>query len=277
MDDPQIDGLLRQLGSRDPRGAWTHFLEIYSPLLLDVVRLFEREQDAVADCYVFICDRLSRNNFRRLRRFAPHGPARFSTWLVVVARNLCLDWHRHQVGRERVFESVSRMPVLEQEMFRSLFVELVPAEELFLRLKHRFPALTASQVAEAVARVERTLTSRQRWLLMVRRNRALAAAAPLGGHGDEELLRIPSELPNPESWTSLQEERSALLRAMAELSPRDRLLIQLRYGRDLTLDEIARLNGFENLQVANRRLRDAVEKLRTLMTARGGKPRGPSV
>lgn len=277
MDDPQIDGLLRQLGSRDPSGAWAQFLEIYSSLLLDVVHLFEHEQDPAADCYVFICERLSRNNFRKLRRFKPAGPARFSTWLAVVVRNLCFDWHRHQVGRERVFESVGRLPALEQETFRCLFVELVPADELFLRLKDRFPALTSTRAAEAVARVERALTPRQRWLLTVRRNRALAAVAPLGGPGDEHLLRIPSEQPNPETWTGLKEERAALHRAMVSLAPRDRLLIQLRYGRDLTLEEIARLVGFESLQVADRRIRDAVGTLRTLMAARGGKPRGPSV
>jgi RNA polymerase sigma factor (sigma-70 family) len=105
MDDQQAVGLLRQLGSRDPRDGWTQFLDRYSPLLFDVVRRFEREDDAVTDCYLFICEELSASGFKRLLRFRPDGPARFSTWLCAVARNLCLDWHRREFGRDRVFES----------------------------------------------------------------------------------------------------------------------------------------------------------------------------
>jgi len=49
MDDSQVDEMLRQLRSRDPRAAWAGFLDDYSPLLLATVRLFERDQDAVGD------------------------------------------------------------------------------------------------------------------------------------------------------------------------------------------------------------------------------------
>jgi RNA polymerase sigma factor (sigma-70 family) len=277
MDDPEIDGLLRQLGSRDAREAWRTFLEVYSRLLLDVVRHFEHEQDAVADCYVFVCERLSRNNCRRLRRFTPHGPARFSTWLTVVTRNLCFDWHRRQVGRERVFESVGRMPALDQQTFRCLFVDLVPAEEVLARLKHSFPALTAEQAAESVVRVERALTSRQRWLVTVWRNRALAAAGPLGGNGDEDVLYVPSAAPDPETWTGLRQQREALSRAMTSLPVRDRLLIQLRYGRDLTLEQVARAVGLDSAQSVDRQIRHALGRLRDALDAPRGKRQWPSV
>ncbi len=277
VDDEQVKRLLRQLRSRDPHEAWSRFLELYSPLLLDVVRLFEREEDAIADCYLFLCEQLCRDNFRRLRRFKQNGLARFSTWLTVVTRNLCLDWHRQQVGRERAFQSIGRLGALDQSVFQALFVKLVPADDMFLEVKESFPGLTLAQAAAAVDRVERTLTPRQRWLLMVRRNRTLAAAGAPGRPGDEELLRIPSELPNPETWTGLQEERAKLFRAMTRLSPRQRLLIQLRFGRDLTLDEIARLLNLGSAQSADRHIRDAVEKLRRIVSAGSGKPSPPSV
>ena len=137
MDDLQTDDLLRQLRSRDPREAWARFLELYSPLLFDVARRFERDDEAVADCYLYICEQLSANRFGRLLRFRPDGPARFSTWLCAVARNLCLDWYRREFGRYRVFESVARLPALDQEVFRGLFVERLPIEDLFLKLEPR--------------------------------------------------------------------------------------------------------------------------------------------
>ncbi len=270
MDDLQTDDLLRQLQSRNPHEAWARFLELYSPHLFDVARRFERKGDAAADCYLYICGQLSANSFRRLLRFRPDGPARFSTWLCAVARNLCLDWHRHEFGRHRVFESVARMPPLDQEIFRGLFGERLPIEDLFLKLEPSHPGLTMEQIAERAEIVGQALTSRQRWLLTVRGARGAPAAAGAAEHDEEELLRIPAEMPNPESWASLQEERVALLGAMSRLTAGDRLLIKLRFARDLTLAEIAQLMGFESPQVADRRIRHVVEKLRQEMP--GGKP-----
>jgi RNA polymerase sigma factor (sigma-70 family) len=272
MDDQQSEDVLRRLRSRDPREGWARFLELYSPLLFDVARRFEREDEAVADCYLFICEHLSANGFRRLLQFRPDGPARFSTWLYAVGRNLCLDWHRHEFGRHRVFESVARMPALYREIFRGLFVERLPLEDLFLRLAPSHPGLTIAQVAERAEIVRQTLSSRQRWLLTVRASRG-APPVPRPAEQDEAaLFRIPSEMPNPETWAGLQEERAALLRAMSRLPARERLLIRLRFDRELTLAEVARLLGFDNPQGADRRIREVIEKLRQEMA--GGKPPG---
>jgi RNA polymerase sigma factor (sigma-70 family) len=243
---------------------------LYSPLLFDVARRFERDDEAVADCYLYICEQLSANGFGRLLRFRPDGPARFSTWLRAVARNLCLDWHRHEFGRHRVFEAVARMPALDQEIFRGLFAERLPIEDLFLKLAPCHPALTIEQVADRAGVVHEALSSRQRWLLSVRRARGAPPAPDAAEHDEAELLRIPSEMPNPESWAGLQEERAALLRAMSRLPSAERLLIKLRFARALTLAEIARLMGFENPQAADRRIRDVVEKLRREMA--GNRP-----
>jgi RNA polymerase sigma factor (sigma-70 family) len=261
MEDLRTDDLFRQLRSRDPREAWAWFLEFYSPLLFDVARRFESESEAVADCYLYICEQLSANGFRRLLRFRPEGPARFSTWLCAVARNLCLDWHRREFGRHRVFESVARMPALDQEIFRGLFVERLPIEDLFLKLEPRHPGLTIHQVAKHAAIVGQALSSRQRWLLTVRASRGAPPPTDAAERDEAELLRIPSKMPNPETWAGLQEERAALLGAMLRLPPRERLLIKLRFARELTLAEIAKLMGFDNPQVADRRIRDVVEKL----------------
>jgi RNA polymerase sigma factor (sigma-70 family) len=51
------------------------------------------------DRYAFVLDHLRAGNFKRLRRFEPRGSARFTTWLVLVARRLCLDHRRRHYGR----------------------------------------------------------------------------------------------------------------------------------------------------------------------------------
>jgi RNA polymerase sigma factor (sigma-70 family) len=274
MDHPPIDDVLRRLRSRSPGEAWAVFLERYSPLLLDVVRLFERREDDAADCYLFICEQLSRRRFARLLCFRPGGPARFSTWLCAVTRNLCLDWHRKEMGRHRVFASIARLSPLEQQLFQCLFVEPLTLEEAFLKLRSAFPRLTLAEMRDSADRVERALTSRQRWLLGVRRTRTgLAQAVPLDGAEDRMLWPAARE-PDPETRFALQEARAALAAALAKLPPRQRLLVRLRFGRELTFEEIARLLRLDSPQHADRQIRQAVEALRKAMSgpARGALP-----
>jgi RNA polymerase sigma factor (sigma-70 family) len=258
--------MLRQLRLRDSREAWAGFLDAYSPLLLDVVRRFERDEDAVGDCYMFICEQLCRDGFRRLRRFRTDGPASFTTWLRAVARNLCLDWHRQECGRHRVFESIARLPALDQEIFKKVFVAGLPADAAHLTLEPRFPRLTLAEVRRSVDRIEQSLTPRQRWLLSARRARGVRGAATGIEDSDEVLERIPGEGPDPEELAALREKRAALLRALSRLPDRDRLVIRLRFEQELTLEEIARLLSLDNAQSADRRIREAIGNLRTAMT-----------
>jgi RNA polymerase sigma factor (sigma-70 family) len=266
MNDPRVGGILRQLRSRDPRAAWAGFLDAYSPLLLDVVRFFERDEDAAGDCYLFICEQLCRDRFRRLRRFRTDGPASFTTWLRAVARNLCLDWHRQEFGRHRVFESIARLPALDQEIFKRVFVDGLPADMTQLILEPRFSGLTIGEVRRSIGRIDQSLTPRQRWLLSVRRARGGRSAATVEEDGEEVLERLPGEGPDPESLAALREERAALHKALASLSSRHRLLIRLRFEQELTLEGIARLLNLENAQTADRRVRDAVDELRKAMS-----------
>jgi len=266
MDDPRVGGMLRQLRSRDQREAWAGFLDAYSPLLLDVVGLFERDEDAAGDCYLFVCEQLCRNGFRRLRRFRTDGPASFATWLRAVARNLCLDWHRQEFGRHRVFESIARLPALDQEIFKKVFVDGLSADAAHLTLEASLPGLTLAEVGRCIGRIEQSLTPRQRWLLSVRRARGGRGANTGTEDSADVLERIPGEGPDPESLAALREERAALHRALASLSSRDRLLIRLRFEQELTLEEIARLLNLDNAQSADRRVREALEELRKAMT-----------
>lgn len=265
MDDPRVGGMLRQLRSRDPREGWAGFLDAYSPLLLDVVRLFERDEDAAGDCYLFICEQLCRNGFRRLRRFRTDGPASFTTWLRAVARNLCLDWHRQEFGRHRVFESIARLPALDQEIFKRIFVDGLSADAAHLTLEPKLPGLTLAEVGRCISRIEQSLTPRQRWLLSVRRARGGRGSATGTEDSDEVLERIPGEGPDPESLAALREERAALLGALSRLPDRDRLVIRLRFEQELTLEEVARLLNLDNAQSADRLIREVVGKLRQTM------------
>jgi RNA polymerase sigma factor (sigma-70 family) len=81
--------------------AWASFLGVYSSLMLRVARAFWPGYDGALDGYAYMLEELRRNDCQRLRRYAADGRGRFSTWLAVVARRLCLDQYRRRYGRFR--------------------------------------------------------------------------------------------------------------------------------------------------------------------------------
>jgi RNA polymerase sigma factor (sigma-70 family) len=81
--------------------AWEAFVAAYSRVILHAVRSVYRDGDAAMDAYAYVLEKLRENDFRRLRTFSASGSGKFTTWLVVVARRLANDWHRHRYGRWR--------------------------------------------------------------------------------------------------------------------------------------------------------------------------------
>jgi RNA polymerase sigma factor (sigma-70 family) len=230
-------------------------------VLLQVARLVEREEDEAADAFVFVCERLAANQFARLRRFDPAGPANPLTWLRVVARNLCLDHQRSIRGRFRVFESIARLPVVDQLVFRRRYRDRLTLAETFAVLGPEMPGLTLEAVVAADQRVGATLSSRQIWSLSVARPSVESLTAV-----DEADARAPFEPastdPNPEALFASAEHRERLRSAIGALSHDDRLIVRLRLEQDLTLAEVARVCGLRDAQHADRRLRAIYQALR---------------
>jgi len=81
--------------------AWADFVAAHSRLLLHVARSLNPGHDAAMDGYAYVLERLREDHSRRLRGYVADGRSKFTTWLVVVARRLCLDCHRHRYGRAR--------------------------------------------------------------------------------------------------------------------------------------------------------------------------------
>jgi RNA polymerase sigma factor (sigma-70 family) len=96
---PQVSALLSEEDQSARNGAWAAFLEEYSRLLLQTARRASSDYDEAMDRYAFILDQLQEGDYRRLRAFTASGKGKFTTWLVVVARRLCVDQHRRRFGR----------------------------------------------------------------------------------------------------------------------------------------------------------------------------------
>lgn len=97
---PHVSALL-EATDRDAReAAWAAFVDANSRLILHAVKSIEGEYDVTMDRYAFVLEQLRANDHQRLRSYRG-GEKQFSTWLVVVARRMCIDFHRRKYGRPR--------------------------------------------------------------------------------------------------------------------------------------------------------------------------------
>ncbi len=103
--------------------------------MLHAARTLGGDHDAVMDRYTFVLDALQCEDFRRLRGYVARPRGKFTTWLIVVARRLCLDEHRHRHGRLQGESPAS----LDQRRERRNLTDLV-GNELELQALEASPA-----------------------------------------------------------------------------------------------------------------------------------------
>ena len=275
--DPFIASMLSALSSAERRSAWCAFLDRYSGLIYHVVRSFDRDPDRSGNCFLFVCEQLSRSDFRRLRKFDQCGRATFSTWLCAVVRNLCIDWHRKENGRHRALGAVARRDVTDQLLFEVVFRRGFSAVEAREELSRRGVELSFAAVEERIQDLRRCLSSRQLWLLSSG-NTILDSIE--GEEGGTYVVDPVDPAPDPEALAVLQETHQHVSAALASLTDSDRLLVRLRYQEGLTLQQVARLVGLKDAQTADRRLRDIIDHLRRALGIEHlvrGKPKPASV
>lgn len=127
MADAPPQELARLLAAPDPptrEAAWDAFVASHSRLLLHTARSLNHDHDAAMDGYAYVLEALRSDDYRRLRAYTADGRSKFSTWLVVVARRLCLDFYRSRYGRARDVGADSR----ELRAARRRLVDLVGTE-----------------------------------------------------------------------------------------------------------------------------------------------------
>ena len=107
MQNLADERLLEQLGTASAGAAWTAFLNRYTPLILGIARQYAHDEQSQHDCYLFVCEKLVDNDFRRLRAWRRQDALSFASWLRAVVANLCVDWYRSVHGRQRPFRSVA--------------------------------------------------------------------------------------------------------------------------------------------------------------------------
>ena len=278
ISSPTVKLLLERLRSPDAETGWEEFLRQYSSLLYHSVRTFTRDEDEASDCFVHICEQLVRNGFRRLLQFKFEGTASFTTWLRVVVRNLCYDWHRKKYGRLRPFKSVQHLSTLEFEVYRCRYECRLSREETLQQLQATWPTAGMDVLTDIESRLEHSLSSRQQWLLSAWKQRESGASISATEEETwEESTDVIDTGSNPETLAVDQQQRRRLLKSLSLLPPVERLVVRLRFDEGLSLVEIAHLTGLGDAQRVHRRIAAIFQKLRVAMETKNERKSGPPV
>jgi RNA polymerase sigma factor (sigma-70 family) len=250
--------ILRRLSSVDAGPAWVEFIDRYSPLIMRTASQFDHGQNQSSECFLYVCEQLNEDGFRRLLKFNTQGKAKFKTWLGTVVFNLCVDWHRREFGRATLIPAISALPAFDRAVYRLVIEQGMSKETSFQMLRADFPDLTRKLVESAVLRVYSLITPRQRWQVTVR-NRRLQLNR--GSFSKDPVQTLPDLGKGPEAQAQKQQDIETLQNAMVCLPARQRLLLRLRFQEGLNLEKIAELTQLGDTNRAWRHVQTALRAL----------------
>ena len=244
-----------QEGRPDP--AWDLFLARYRRLIFAAVRHYAQDYDEVMDVFARVCEALRENDFARLRRCAARfDPARpFSTLLVVIVRNLTVDWYRHRDGRPRLSLLAAELPPMQKRIFEYVFLEQRSHVEAYELLCSRDGA------SLSFSGFLKELTATYRSALAGRKGRVvadLAVSGPHSGAGD------PCDDP-----AALAERRAILSVALDSIPADDRLAVQLYVVDEMPAEQVARALGFSSAKTVYNRVYRALAAIRACLEREG--------
>ncbi len=247
---------------REPRVAWRAFLERYANYILAVLHSLGLDRDQAMDRFVYVCEKLSENDFRRLRSVRYVGPeGGLKPWLNQVTRRLATNWVWQRSGRRRLSRPIERRSMRDQTIFKSYFWDGLSAVEIHETLKATtYPSLQLADVLDSLEAIFQTLGPKRIWRLVAQKARrarpvSLDAAYQAIGYEPEDGNR------DPERRLLAAEEATSLNAAFEGLSVRERLVARLRLEEALAVSEISTLVGIERRDVENT-LKRALRKLR---------------
>lgn len=170
-------------------------------------------------------------------------------------------------GRAGARDGIGQYGIVRDDQFERLYEQHAQPLLAFLVYRTGDRALAEDLVADTFERVLRKRFrfdprrgSEKTWVYAIALN-CLRDAARRRGAEERALTRAGAPLAAGDSETGLVDERDALGRALASLSPEEREAVSLRYGADLTVPEIARVTG-ERLSTVEGRVYRALRKLR---------------
>ncbi len=208
---------------------------------------------------------------RRLARRYQHTDEPLDDLIQVASIGLVKAVDRFDASRKVMFSSYA-VPTILGELKRHFrdrtWSVRVPRDlqELALRVDQTFTRLSAGrQRAPTVAEIAAALEATEEQVLdameAMGAYRASSLDAPRSGR-DEEPESVADSLGSTDAGFARAEARAALAPLFSRISERERIVLELRFGEDLTQAEIGERIGVSQMQVS-RLIRQALARLRS--------------
>ncbi len=242
--------------STDAEGAYRDLLDLYSPVLLRMIRRLFRDRDEVMEVYTAVCERLQAQDYAALRRFRAGSPIR--PWLSVIVGNAAHD--RKRRTRTGVIPETfyNRLTPFEKSVYRLHFYHRLANTDIAEVLASREAGITADDVQQALDRIHDLLGDERRWRLMEqialqRRTTSVDAMIEMG---------LDPLADDYEEGRERQDRRAALAAALESMTPEDQLLLHLRFEQNLSAPQIADIMGYSQFRYVYTRLSTAIDRMR---------------
>ena len=260
------DAEIPQLFRQDPHHAWELFTQRYADVIFSYLRHLGFDYDETMDRFVYVCQKLCEQDFRRLKSVRYAGSyGDLTPWLRKVIKNLSINWVWSTEGRRRLLKPITRLPARQQRIFELYFWKGLCPSALCEQLQLEHQQTDLPEVLDALESLFSLLSQKKLWRLMsnlmrMRREMSLDDVDEETGIGME-----PAEGgPNPEEALMEREEEERMNRALSNLDSQERLMIQFRYEEGMVVSEIAELLRASEKEVQST-LKGALQKVRRLL------------
>ncbi|HZO36262.1 MAG TPA: SigB/SigF/SigG family RNA polymerase sigma factor [Solirubrobacteraceae bacterium] len=228
---------------RDP-DARARLVERFLPLARQLARRYERTDEPLDD----LVQVASIGLVKAIDRFDPERGFAFSSFAVPTILGELRRHFRDKTWSVRVPRDLQELSLAVDRVATTLTHDL-----------HRPP--TIAEIAAAIGTTdEAVLEARE----ASGAYRATSLQAPRGD--DEAGETLGDHLGTDERGFGLAEDRATLARLLAELTPRDREILRLRFEQDLTQAEIGERIGVSQMQIS-RIIRRSLSTLRAAVGA----------
>lgn len=261
------DTEILQMFEADAEKAWHLFIEKHADFIFTTLRRNGFDQDDVSDCFIYICEKLCEQDFRRLKTVQYVGQkGDITPWLNQVTKRLSVNWFWLVNGRKRLPKPIEEMPERQQKIFKFYFWQGQTPSGVYesMRLEQE-KDLELADVFDSLEKIFATLSDKKLWNLL---SGVLRMSKPLSiDKQDEETglsIEITDDKPLPEQVLTEKEESKILSDALKTLSPREKLVTKMRYEDTLSVADISGILNLEEREVRNL-LKSSLYKLRKIL------------
>ncbi|MCX5752452.1 MAG: hypothetical protein NTW97_02265 [Candidatus Krumholzibacteria bacterium] len=268
---PQSDEsvLVERILSGDDE-AWKAFCETYSPIIQRSIRRYVKDEESARDLYVSLLEKLKKGTLGSYR-----GASTLAAWLFAVARNHCRDYFRSASGVRHVMGMLKGMRPEERRFFELYYIQGMSMNEAYESMRSETGgAVSRVDVIECDEAIRRRIAKKQLAKLTGRLLRPDAGrraersieTLPEGKELQDAAARSPEENADAGPFEdALRKLRAALL----ALSARDRLMLELRFERGLSLRKTGEILDLGDARRVHERLARLLARLRETLVESG--------